>query len=79
MDTRQIEYILQIAEENNITKAAEKLFITPVCLKPAAVKAGTGAWHASVSAHQKQVVPDRCRAHLCGGRQKNDADQKRYL
>lgn len=25
MDTRQIEYILQIAEENNITKAAEKL------------------------------------------------------
>ena len=71
MDTRQIEYILQIAEENNITKAAEKLFIT--------VKAGTGAWHASVSAHQKQVVPDRCRAHLCGGRQKNDADQKRYL
>mgnify|MGYP002770659523 CR=1 FL=1 len=28
MDTRQIEYILQIAEENNITKAAEKLFIT---------------------------------------------------
>ena len=30
MDTRQIEYILQIAEENNITEAAEKLFITPV-------------------------------------------------
>lgn len=27
MDTRQIEYILQIAEENNITKAAEKLCI----------------------------------------------------
>ena len=27
MDTRQIEYILQIAEENNITKAAEKLYI----------------------------------------------------
>ena len=72
MDTRQIEYILQIAEEN-------KAVHYPVCLKPAAVKAGTGAWHASVSAHQKQVVPDRCRAHLCGGRQKNDADQKRYL
>ena len=68
MDTRQIEYILQIAEENNITKAAEKLFITQSALN-----------HASVSAHQKQVVPDRCRAHLCGGRQKNDADQKRYL
>ena len=28
MDTRQIEYILQIAEEDNITKAEEKLFIT---------------------------------------------------
>ena len=69
MDTRQIEYILQIAEENNITKAAEKLFITQSALNR----------HASVSAYQKQVVPDRCRAHLCGGRQKNDADQKRYL
>ena len=32
MDTRQIEYILQIAEENNITKAAEKLFITQSAL-----------------------------------------------
>ena len=26
MDTRQIEYILKIAEENNITHAANKLF-----------------------------------------------------
>ena len=75
MDTRQIEYILQIAEENNITKAAEKLFITQSALNQQLLKLE----RASVSAHQKQVVPDRCRAHLCGGRQKNDADQKRYL
>ena len=32
MDTRQIEYILKIAEENNITKAAEKLFLTQPAL-----------------------------------------------
>ena len=28
MDTRQMEYIIQISEERSITKAAEKLFIT---------------------------------------------------
>ena len=28
MDTKQIEYMLMIAEENNITRAAQKLFIT---------------------------------------------------
>ena len=32
MDTKQIEYILKIAEENNITRAAEKLFITQPAL-----------------------------------------------
>ena len=30
MDTRLIEHILKIAEEKSITKAAEKLFLTPV-------------------------------------------------
>jgi len=32
MDIKQIEYIIKIAEENNITKAAEKLFITQSAL-----------------------------------------------
>ncbi len=32
MDLKQIEYILKIAEENNITRAAEKLFITQSAL-----------------------------------------------
>jgi DNA-binding transcriptional LysR family regulator len=32
MDFRQLEYMLKIAEENNITKAAEKLFITQSAL-----------------------------------------------
>lgn len=32
MDTKQLEYILKIAEENNITRAAEKLFITQPAL-----------------------------------------------
>ncbi|TVY02917.1 LysR family transcriptional regulator [Paenibacillus cremeus] len=32
MDLKQLEYIIQIAEENNITKAAEKLFITQSAL-----------------------------------------------
>ncbi len=38
MDTRQIEYILKIAEENNITKAAEKLFITQSALNQQLLK-----------------------------------------
>lgn len=32
MDTKQIEYILKIAEENNITRAAEKLHLTQPAL-----------------------------------------------
>lgn len=32
MDTRQIEYILMIAEENNITHAAQRLFLTQPAL-----------------------------------------------
>ncbi|MCI9163903.1 MAG: LysR family transcriptional regulator [Lachnospiraceae bacterium] len=32
MDTRQIEYLLKIAEENNITRAAEKLHLTQPAL-----------------------------------------------
>lgn len=38
MDTRQIEYILKIAEENNITRAAEKLFITQSALNQQLLK-----------------------------------------
>ena len=38
MDTRQIEYILQIAEENNITHAAAKLFITQSALNQQLIK-----------------------------------------
>ena len=34
MDTKQIEYILKIAEENNITHAAEKLHLTQPALNP---------------------------------------------
>lgn len=32
MDLKQVEYMIKIAEENNITKAAEKLFITQSAL-----------------------------------------------
>ena len=32
MDLKQLEYIIKIAEENNITRAAEKLFITQSAL-----------------------------------------------
>ena len=38
MDTRQIEYILKIAEENNITHAAAKLFITQSALNQQLIK-----------------------------------------
>lgn len=38
MDIKQIEYILKIAEENNITHAAEKLFITQSALNQQLLK-----------------------------------------
>ncbi len=51
MDTRQIEYILKIAEENNITRAAEKLFITQSALNQQLLKLekdlGTSLFHRS--------------------------------
>ena len=64
------------SQKTNIRKAAEKLFITPVCLKARPLlKSGTGLGTPLVPA-PKQVVPDRCRAHLCEEGQKMDADQK---
>ncbi|MFB5270026.1 LysR family transcriptional regulator [Paenibacillus enshidis] len=38
MDLKQLEYMIQIAEENNITKAAEKLFITQSALNQQLLK-----------------------------------------
>lgn len=38
MDTKQIEYIIKITEENNITRAAEKLFITQSALNQQLLK-----------------------------------------
>ena len=32
MDTRQLEYILTIAEEKNLTRAADRLFLTQSAL-----------------------------------------------
>ena len=38
MDLKQVEYILKIAEENNITRAAEKLFLTQSALNQQLLK-----------------------------------------
>lgn len=38
MDLKQLEYMIKIAEENNITKAAEKLFITQSALNQQLLK-----------------------------------------
>lgn len=38
MDTRQIEYILKIAEEKNLTRAADKLFLTQSALSQQLLK-----------------------------------------
>ncbi len=38
MDLKQVEYIVQIAKENNITHAAEKLFITQSALNQQLLK-----------------------------------------
>lgn len=51
MDLKQIEYILKIAEENNITRAAEKLFISQSALNQQLLKLekelGTELFHRS--------------------------------
>lgn len=51
MDLKQVEYILKIAEENNITHAAEKLFITQSALNQQLLKLekelGTPLFHRS--------------------------------
>lgn len=51
MDTKQIEYIIKIAEENNITRAANKLFITQSALNQQLIKLekelGTPLFHRS--------------------------------
>ena len=51
MDTKQIEYILKIAEENNITRAASKLYITQSALNQQLLKLekelGTPLFHRS--------------------------------
>lgn len=51
MDVKQIEYIVKIAEENNITRAAEKLFITQSALNQQLLKLerelGTPLFHRS--------------------------------
>lgn len=38
MELKQLEYIIQIAEDNNITRAAEKLFITQSALNQQLLK-----------------------------------------
>ncbi len=51
MDTKQMEYIIKIAEENNITHAAQKLFITQSALNQQLLKLekelGTPLFHRS--------------------------------
>jgi len=51
MDLKQVEYIIKIAEENNITHAAEKLFITQSALNQQLLKLerelGTPLFHRS--------------------------------
>ncbi|MGW9019120.1 LysR family transcriptional regulator, partial [Priestia megaterium] len=38
MDLKQLEYMIKIAEENNITKAADKLFVTQSALNQQLLK-----------------------------------------
>ena len=61
MDTRQIEYILQIAEENNITKAAEKLFITQSALNQQLLKLEKEATGIYISGHPMEQYAEMCR------------------
>ena len=79
MDTRQIEYILKIAEENNITKAAEKLFLTQSALNQQLLKLerelGTPLFQRTKN---KWCLTDAGRIYVEGAK-KNDADQEKHL
>lgn len=61
MDTRQIEYILKIAEENNITHAAAKLFITQSALNQQLIKLENELGTPPLPPFPYQLAPDRSR------------------
>lgn len=64
MDTRQIEYILKIAEENNITHAANKLFITQSALNQQLIKLEQELGHSPVPPFPHQLASDGGRGNL---------------
>ena len=70
MNLKEIEYIVKIAEERNVTRAAEKLFITPSALNQQLLHLERDI--ASVQPLPHRLDPYRSRGSLSGNR-KGDA------
>lgn len=73
MNFKILEYIVAIAETGNVTKAAERLFISQSGLNQQLIKLetelGTPLFHRS-----KRNAPDSCRAYLYRKRKTNFKD-----
>lgn len=66
MDLRQIEYIIAIEQEESISKAAEKLFITQSALNQQLLKLEKELGMPLFERKKRPDDSDRCRPHLSG-------------
>ena len=64
MNFKILEYIVAIAETGNVTKAAERLFISQSGLNQQLIKLETELGTPLFSPLQKRNAPDSCRAYL---------------
>ncbi len=64
MDTKILEYVIAIAEEKNLSKAAERLYLSQPALSQRLKKAGRRAWNPAVFAGKKWTFHHRCRENL---------------
>ena len=74
MNFKILEYIVAIAETGNVTKAAERLFISQSGLNQQLIKLETELGTPLFQPLQKRNAPNPRRAHLYRKRKKNFKD-----
>ena len=79
MDLRQIEYIIAIEQEESISKAAEKLFITQSALNQQLLKLEKELGMPLFERKKRQMIPHRCRPDLSGDCPSDDRYERRNL
>lgn len=67
MEFRELNYLITIAEERSISKAAEKLFMAQSSLEPIPPEYGGGAWRKAVHPHLHRRPPHSGREIMLGG------------